>query len=479
MKKNILLLIADDLGRLLGCYGDSSAKTPHIDALASDGVRFDNAFTSTASCSGSRSVIYTGLHTHENGMYGLHHDHHHFMTFDNIETAPELFNNLGYFTGIIGKVHVGPEAVYPWSHRQESGTRDVNWVASEAEQFFDMANNKDQPFFLTIGFVDPHRDMTRSGFGNETQCDGLNQADISLESVNIPGFLPDLPEVREELVEYHRSVQRLDYGVGLVLKALEKAGYADDTLVIFLSDNGAPFLNSKTTLYDAGIRLPFIVRSPGGNGGVVNPSLISYIDILPTLIDWADSSHTGSGNEVTAKEESIRRRGRSFLSVLTNEGMHVDWQIVFGSHTFHEITNYYPTRFIRTPRYKYHRNIAWQLGFPFSGDIYGSLSWQGIRNRQPVMLGERTLESYVKRPAEELYDLESDPKEVNNLALDPAYAEVVQDMRIQMERWQNETDDTWLYRDGISVRAIQHHIDAGMKVPERFDFDINEPGNEA
>lgn len=470
MPNNILLLIADDLGRLLGCYGDKSIKTPNIDKLANQGTRFDNAFTSTASCSGSRSVIYTGLHTHENGMYGLHHDHHHFQTFDHIETAPALFNALGYHTGIIGKVHVGPESIYPWSHRRESATRDINWVATEAEQFFTQSRQDDQPFFLTVGFIDPHRDRTRGGFGNEITCAGLPEVEIPSESVQIPDFLPDLPEVREELVSYHHSVKRLDYGVGLVLEALERSGHENDTLVCFLSDNGAPFLNSKTTLYDAGIHLPFIMRKPDGKSGIANPSMISYIDILPTFLDWTNLP-------TPAPSSSPPRKGRSFLPILEEGTLHPNWQCVHGSHTFHEITNYYPTRFIRTPRYKYHRNIAWQLDFPFSGDIYGSLSWQGIRNTDPVMLGSRPLSSYIKRSAEELYDLDADPKEVNDVVNNPKYADVVLDMRTRMEHWQKETNDAWLYRDGMSVRAIQHHVEAGLSVPDRFDFDSTKPGN--
>jgi N-sulfoglucosamine sulfohydrolase len=164
---NILLMIADDLGRMAGCYGEPTMPTPNIDALAARGTRFDMAFTSTASCSASRSVIYTGLHTHETGQYGLHHDYHHFMTFAEVPTAPALLNEAGYHTGIIGKVHVGPPEVYPWQLREESATRDVGWVADRAAAYFNERAAERQPFFLTVGFIDPHRDETRGGFGNE------------------------------------------------------------------------------------------------------------------------------------------------------------------------------------------------------------------------------------------------------------------------------------------------------------------------
>ena len=455
---NILLMIADDLGRMLGCYGETAIRTPNIDRFATSGTCFDMAFTSTASCSASRSVIYSGLHTHETGQYGLHHDYHHFMTFEDVKTAPALFNAAGFHTGIIGKIHVGPEPVYPWKTRVESDTRDVDWVAEKAGEYFKARSADSCPFFLTIGFIDPHRDETRGGFGNEKF--GAKDPIVRHEDVSVPPFLSDLPEVRQELAEYYQSVHRLDRGVGMVLAALEASGMAEDTMVVFLSDNGAPFLNSKTTLFDAGVRLPLIIRVPGRAAGTRNPNLVSFTDLLPTFLDAANIA-----------DKSDKRQGRSLLTVLEATNLLRDWDIVFGSHTFHEVTNYWPTRFLRTPRYKYHRNVAWKLDFPFSGDLYGSLSWQGMRRQDPVMIGRRALEDYVCRPAEELFDLVNDPHEVTNLAGQEDYQELLQEFRMRMEKWQRATRDPWLYRDGVSLRAVEHHVKNGLTLPDRFDFD--------
>lgn len=459
---NILLMIADDLGRMTGCYGEPKIRTPRIDQLAAAGTRFDMAFTSTASCSASRSVIFTGLHTHETGQYGLHHDHHHFMTFADVATAPALLNDSGWHTGIIGKVHVGPKTVYPWTTREESATRDVAWVAERARAYFADRRADAKPFFLTIGFIDPHRDETRGGFGNETF--GAEDPEVSPDAVSVPPFLTDLPEVRQELADYYRSVHRLDRGVGLVLDALADEDLADSTLVVFLSDNGAPFLNSKTTLYDAGVHLPLIMRRPGQRVGIANPNLVSFTDLLPTFLDLAGRA-----------PDRGRRKGRSLLPILEQATLLPGWDRVFGSHTFHEVTNYWPTRFLRTPRYKYHRNIAWQLDFPFSGDLYGSLSWDGIRRQRPALIGKRPLVDYVRRPPEELYDLDQDPLEVTNLADDPGHAERLVSFRTALEAWQRETDDPWLFRDGVSVRAVRHHMANGLTLPERFDFDSENP----
>jgi N-sulfoglucosamine sulfohydrolase len=488
--KNVVLMIADDLGLMLGCYGLNAIRTPHIDQLAGEGTRFTHAFASTASCSGSRSTIYTGLHTHQNGQYGLQHGWNHFQTHDHIETMPQIFNTLGYQTGIIGKVHVGPQSVYPWEHYRPSSSRDVDMIAREAGQFFDKACESQRPFHLTIGFRDPHRDDTREGFGNqEDDVKAIDVPDYASTDEEIPSFISDVPELRTELVEYYKSISRMDYGVGLVLKELASRDLDQNTLVIFVSDNGAPFVNSKTTLYDAGVRLPLIVREPGQQRGIVNPNLVSFLDILPTCIDWAGKTEQEVNTGHTGK--SPPRRGSSFLAISKESQILANsmWKDnVFGSHTFHEIQNYWPTRFVRSRRYKYHRNLAWRLDFPFGTDLYSSLSWEGIRNAgadstkslndtPEVMIGRRRLQSYLFRGPEELFDLQNDPEEVNNLASDPSLQAVLGEMRAALEREQYATGDAWLFRDGVSVLTTHKAQILGLKLPDRFDFDVDKPGN--
>ncbi len=510
--KNVLLMAADDLGLMLGCYGLDAIQTPNLDRLAAQGSRFTNGFASTASCSGSRSTLYTGLHTHQNGQYGLQQGWCHFQTHDHIETMPGLFNGLGYQTGIIGKVHVGPRAVYPWAWYAPSLSRDVRQNAAEAGRFFDKAAATGRPFHLTVGFRDPHRDDSRGGFGNDgADADGpdgdvrgIAVPDYQPHAVAIPPFISDVPALRTELVAYYKSISRLDVGVGLVLDELARRGLADSTLVVFVSDNGAPFVNSKTTLYDAGVRLPLLVRRPGARPGVVNPNMVSWIDILPTCLDWAGGAPAVAA-ETPHAGRSPKRLGASFLRVLEADAVlpAAEWQPhVFGSHTFHEVQNYWPTRFLRDHRFKYHRNIAWRLDFPFASDLYVSLSWEGLRNAPgqaatgdktdgtdghdsridtpEVMIGRRRLESYIFRGPEELFDLDADPEEVHNLATDPHYAATLQQMRATLEDWQFQTDDVWLFRDGVSAITTQRaQREGGLRLPDRFDFDPRRPGNAA
>lgn len=396
-----------------------------------------------------------------------------------------IFNSLGYQTGIIGKVHVGPKSAYPWEIMEESHTRDVGFNAQRAGAFFDLAKETDRPFHLTVGFRDPHRDDSRGGFGNDDEDliqAGISVPDYKLEDVDVPFYLSDVPEVRMELVEYYKAITRMDHGVGLILDTLEKHGLTDSTLVIFVSDNGAPFLNSKTTLYDAGVRLPLIMRCPGLNGGVINPNMVSFLDILPTCLDWAGvNRNTSQPNAMTNTGKPPKRLGKSFLSIADSNDMISEgkWdQHVFGSHTFHEIQNYWPTRFLRTTRFKYHRNIAWKLDFPFGTDLYGSLSWEGIRNMEgPVMIGNRPLDRYLHRGPEELFDMDNDPEELHNLVSDKRFENILLDCRQKVERWQYLTNDPWLIKDGVSVMTSMGHQKLGIKLRDRAELESTDPSN--
>ena len=151
--RNVLVLIADDLGNEVGCYGNPDAKTPNIDRLASEGVRFSHGFAAVSSCSPSRSTIYTGQFVHTNGQYGLAHAAHHGRTHEGIQSIPSYLNEAGYRTGILGKLHVEPPSVYPFTDNLEHAGRDVSDYAARARKFF--AECKDKPFFLAVGYIDP------------------------------------------------------------------------------------------------------------------------------------------------------------------------------------------------------------------------------------------------------------------------------------------------------------------------------------
>ena len=168
--------------------------------------------------------------------------------------------------------------------------------------------------------------------------------------------------------------------------------------------------------------------------GIVNDAMVSYIDIMPTVLDWTGAS-----------SPPYDLPGRSILPVLEQENP-AGWDTVFASHTFHEITMYYPMRVIRTRKYKYILNLAHKLDFPFASDLYESATWQGILRRGDKRMGVREVEKYIHRPKRELYDLENDPHEVVNVADNPQYKDILDNLRARLRKWQENTNDPWIVK---------------------------------
>jgi N-sulfoglucosamine sulfohydrolase len=444
--RNVVLIIADDQGLDLNVYGDRVPRTPNLSSLAARGTAFTEAFATVSSCSPSRSVIYTGLYSHSNGMYGLAHDVHNQHLLPSVRTLPQLLKAAGYRTGLVGKKHILPENALPFDEElapERPGNRDVAFMVGEARKF--VASSAGRPFLLVVGFSDPHR--AEQNFGNTRAWPGIKRETYDPAEVFVPGHLPDLPEVRRDLADYYESISRLDSGVGLLLDALRETGHSFDTLWIYLSDNGRAFPGAKTTLYDEGIHLPLIIWSPKQTKhGVRNEAMVSWVDILPTILDWTGAS----------APQSQRLPGRSILPILEFAGS-PEWDRVFASHGFHEIQQYYPMRALRTREYKYIVNLASPLEFPIAGDIASSPTWRAIAARPAVGLGARTVQAFLHRPPEELYDLRKDPAEVHNLATDPAHRAVLERMRAEMKKFRTDTHDPWLPGQAAVFGESEHH----------------------
>ncbi len=417
---NVILYVADDWGSdLAGCYGNQQVKTPGLDTLAAEGIRLTHAFCTTASCSPSRSVILSGLYNHANGQYGLQHAVHHFSSFDTVRSLPVFLAQAGYRTARWGKYHVAPENVYafeqvlgPGGHPRDGAEKCRDFISTES----------DKPFFLYFCPTEPHRNFKRD------EGDTFKSDDIS-----VPSYLPDTTECRQELADYYASIQRCDKGLLRLIEILKATGRWNDTVVIFLSDNGAPFPGAKTTLYEPGIRLPCVIRNPSLNkqGGVCN-AMINYTDIAPTILDLCSATPT-----------DYRFHGRSFAGVLDQENPE-GFNEVFGSHTFHEVTMYYPMRMIRTRRHKLIFNIAHGLPYPFASDLYNSTTWKAVLKRGDKLYARRTVENYIHRPRFELYDLQNDPDEIHNLSEDPAHAGRLEELKTRLRDFQKRSNDPWL-----------------------------------
>lgn len=479
-EKNVIFFITDDESPTLGCYGDKVAKSPHIDALAADGTVFLNAFATTASCSASRSVIMSGLHNHKNGQYGHQHAYHKFSSFDNVISLslPRVMAGAGYRTGHIGKYHVAPETVYHYETYLKGNGRNAVQMADAAKAFI-TDKNDDRPFFLYFGTADPHRgggadqdselEHKPDLFGNRPKDEsfpGVEEVFYKPEDVNVPPFLPETPECREELAQYYQSCARLDQGVGRLVEILKEAGLYDKTLIVFTSDHGMAFPGAKTTVYEPGLRVPFVVRNPyEAKRGVRSTAMISHVDITPSLLDFAgglDPKTNGPKQWVDPKEfwaegnaEMVNHHGghkfrtyhgKSWMPILGQPDA-VHHETIFASHTFHEIQMYYPMRVVRDGKYKLIWNIASGLEYPFASDLWAASSWQAqFEKGMTARYGEKSVGDYIFRPEFELYDIANDPNETENLAFKSEHVETLRKYQSLIKTMQKELEDPWIMK---------------------------------
>ncbi|HBP56339.1 MAG: sulfatase [Limisphaerales bacterium] len=457
LARNIVMFVVDDQGRDAGCYGNAAIRTPHLDALAKDGTRFDYAFCTTASCSASRSVILTGLHNHANGQYGHQHSYHRFHTKDSVVSLPIWLSKAGYRTARIGKYHVAPEEIYPFDQHltgNQGGSRNPVSMAEKCQPFIN--KDKSRPFFLYFCTSDPHRGggyanelpYKPNRFGNNQTYEGVKELIYDPQEVLVPDYLPDSPECRAELAQYYQSVSRIDQGLGRLIQILKEANQYENTLILYLSDNGIAFPGAKTTLYEPGMRLPLIVRSPDqSKRGIATDAMVSWTDLTPTLLDFAgiDLSRLEHNNS-RGERAPYAFHGRSFLSILEKEKA-LEWDYVFASHTFHEITMYYPMRVIRTRQFKYTLNLAHQLPYPFASDLYEAPTWQAaVKDGMDGLYGKRRIGDYIQRPRHELYNMEADPAEIENLASNPEFERTLSNLQDRLRAFQEASGDPWVVK---------------------------------
>lgn len=480
-ERNIVFIITDDESPTLGCYGDKTAVTPHIDALSADGMRFLNAYATTASCSASRSVVMSGLHNHKNGQYGHQHDFHKFSAYWNVVSLalPRVLSNAGYRTAQAGKYHVGPEEVFHFDQYIRGNDRNAVALAEACRDFLTKTSDE-RPFFLYFGTSDPHRgggkDKTSQLaeqpdlFGNKPKkgsFPGIQEVFFDPAKVTVPSFLPDSPESRAELAQYYQSCARLDQGVGRIVEILKAAGVYDKTLIVFTSDHGMAFPGAKTNVYEPALKVPFIVRNPyEPRRGLTSKALLSHTDITPSLLDFAggldveqnspkkwvdpDAYWKARGENLSENRSGPNKfktyHGKSWMKLLgAPEASH--HKTLFASHTFHEIQMYYPMRVVRDERYKLIWNIAHPLPFPFASDLWAASTWQAqFKQGLSASYGRRTVGQYIQRPQFELFDLQQDPDETTNLALNPAHRELLERYKATLKGLQKELEDPWIQK---------------------------------
>lgn len=432
-RPNILLIVGEDVGLQLGCYGDTLARTPHLDRLASQGIRYEHAFVTQAVCSPSRASLLTGLHPHQHGQIGL--ATHQFTMVQRWPTLPGLLKAAGYRTGRIGKLHVLPEAAFPfdlvWDDARYNNfkNRDVRTTTEVAGRFLAEGG----PFFLMVNFADAHLPFLR-------QSHGVPEQPIGEAEARPPAAVGvDNARLRRIAADYYNCVQRLDAGVGLLMDELKRSGHAENTVVFFLGDHGPQFARGKGTCYELGLRVPLILRLPGRQPPAVRPELVSTVDILPTVLKLAGLPPPRNLPGASLLPDDLERASSSRRYV------HGSWN---SSHPFPGPSLLFPQRSVRDRRYKLIVNLL--PGRPNPVEEYytsHALVDTGPSQREIDAATPAVAAAYAtwrNSPPAELYDLEADPDELNNLANRPEMVAVRERLAAELLRWRRETGDPLL-----------------------------------
>ena len=421
-KPNILFIVADDWSKHAGIYGDKVVRTPNIDKLGKNGLIFDQAFCSAASCSPSRASILTGKHPHQIAEGGN-------LWGSLPASIPNFVSLIQASGGFVGSEQKG------WGPGNfKIGGYQDNPAGKNFKNFEEFlgAKPKDKPFFFWFGSIDPHRDYVK-GTGE--------QAGLDPQKVKVPGFLPDTDVVKKDILDYYFEVERFDSNVGKLIATLESKGELENTLIVITSDNGMPFPRAKATCYDSGTNIPLIMYWKGKIKPARSSELVSLIDLAPTVLD------------VMGIQKPTDLPSKSLINLINGRPI-AHRNAVFVERERHANVRKgdlgYPVRGIRTKEFLYLRNFEpnrfpagdpqkWVAVGPY-GDIDDSPSKQLIMSDSAnyAFFFNRT---FKKRGSEELYDLKNDPSQLHNLANEKRFENAKKYLKIELEAWMKRTND--------------------------------------
>ncbi len=406
-RPNIFMITAHDLGRHLGCYGIDTVNTPNIDRLAAKGIRFANYFAVDCVCSPSRGGFMTGRYPQSNGLMGLTHQPWGWSLNRNERHLAAILKDAGYHTILAGLQHVTSGNPLELGYDKHiSPRRKAEETVDAVGKVFAKARKGGKPLFIKAGFFEVHRPFTN---GKDTE-----------KGVYVPPYLADTPEVREDLAQYQGTIRFFDKCVGRMLDSLYESEIADNTLVVFTADHGIPYPRAKWCLYDAGIETPLIMYQPGTamTGGKVYESLMSNVDLLPTLLDTV-------GINIPHNVQGI-----SFRKLIAGRTSKPPRTEVYAQRTSHALRDN-TSRTIRTDRYKLIRYFD-----PGRVVLY------------PVKAVPQDVAAHVERPSRkgtrpvvQLFDIQQDPQERNNLSSKPRYAQIERELSDKLWRWMEEVGD--------------------------------------
>ncbi len=430
-RPNVIVFIGDDISwNDFGCYGNEAARTPNIDRLAANGLRFQNAYLTASSCSPSRCSIITGRYPHNNGKAA----ELHLPIAWNLPMFPALLRDAGYYTALSGKDHmarskapaseVGPGE--PWDSTDagkspgNSGGH-ANWVQTVRDR------PKDKPFFFWFAAYDAHRDWDADGQWDSDAYGPQHKP----EDVVVPPFLIDDQATREDLASYYNEVTRYDHYIGKVVTELEAQGELDNTLIFVLADNGRPFPRAKTRLHDSGMKTALVAHWPNGieNEGAAPGTLVSTIDLAPTIL--------------TAAQVKIpdTMQGVAMQPVYTDPEASVR-EAAFSEHNWHDYEAH--GRSVRVGDFLYLRNRRPEQAWQGPADSVRSPSHKALQAARDAgtMTPAQADVFLAPRPEEELYQVSEDPHQLNNLIADQGFGETAAKLRALLHRWSEETADS-------------------------------------
>lgn len=436
-RPNIVLFIADDMTWFdAGCYGSADVKTPHLDKLATQGMRFLNCSTSTAMCAPTRQQLYTGLWPVRSGAYP-----NHSAVKQGTRSLGHHFEELGYRIAIAGKKHYKPAASYPFETLpggapHDSGKGKKNDFDIEAVRNF-ITRDADQPYFLICATNQPHAPWNRG------DASAYDSAKLTL-SPN----LVDTQVTREELSKYYAEITYADKLLGGVMSELDSVNQTDETILLFTSEQGSQLPFAKWTCYEAGLKTGLVVRWPNKiKPGTTTDAMVQYIDIVPTLLEASG----GEPDEIDTGRDGAADGGRgfdgsSFMPVLLGKkNQHRDY--AFGIQTTRGIimgSDCYPIRSANDGRYKLILNLNHEEAF--SNLVVKSdrspiwASWVKAAKAGDAKAGQ-LIHRYEYRPAVELYDLNNDPFEMTNIADQADMKPIIRSLRTELDAWMQQQGD--------------------------------------
>jgi N-sulfoglucosamine sulfohydrolase len=437
---NILFFTADDMNYNSTAVFGGPIKdlTPNVDLLASEGLRFEHAYSTVAVCQPVRQTMFCGLYPHRSGSMGF------FGVKPGVRTLNQQLRDAGYLISRFGKAnHLRPWDQFCFDVEDDTISRRPTKLAEATRSFLRKAREEGRPFFHNVNCYDPHRPFIgMKGPDDLAEGETPSRYVKTGEITEVPGFLEDLPEIRRELAGYYTNVRRLDDAVGAVLAVLKEEGFADNTIVVFYGgDHGMSFPFAKSNNYENSSRGALIVRWPGVTkpGSLDRNHMVSTLDFTPTILD-------------AAKLPAIPNiDGRSFLPALKSETM-PGWDHVFTVYNAAYGNNWLPMRCMRTKDHSYIWN-AWSNGTKkYATENMAGLTWKAMlaaAETNPTIKARTDL--YSLRVPEEFYDLTNDRCERKNLIADPKHQAEVESMRkdllSMMQRTEDPFADAFAHRD--------------------------------